>query len=232
MTGTETSTRRLPVMARVDAEVLRREIASRGREQQEFARLAGASEATLSHALNGRDVSSWDGPETRGRAGDRPEDSRSRRDPGLIKRSAAHGTTGPRAPAGEPVMPAPGMGARGERGEGAAVNAGETSTATSNRGNLSNPNRPIDNVLGSPRRCAPERRRMDRAVPPSRRPAGQSERQGRRRREGVIALLQRLRQRRRRHEQRLVVRRPVPSGIPRTTSTEDVERHHPDGRAR
>jgi len=44
-------------MARVNAEVLRREIACRGLEQQEFARLAGISEATLSHCMGGRDIS-------------------------------------------------------------------------------------------------------------------------------------------------------------------------------
>jgi transcriptional regulator with XRE-family HTH domain len=44
-------------MARVNAAVLRREIACRGLEQREFADKAGISEATLSHCMGGRDIS-------------------------------------------------------------------------------------------------------------------------------------------------------------------------------
>jgi transcriptional regulator with XRE-family HTH domain len=42
--------------ARINADRLRREIVARGRDMQNFARLAGISAATLSHAVNGRPV--------------------------------------------------------------------------------------------------------------------------------------------------------------------------------
>ena len=42
---------------RIDASALRRELARRGLTQAEMARLAGVSEATLSHAAGGRAVS-------------------------------------------------------------------------------------------------------------------------------------------------------------------------------
>jgi transcriptional regulator with XRE-family HTH domain len=44
------------VTARINADRLRREIAARGLDLQSFARLAGISAATLSHAVNGRPV--------------------------------------------------------------------------------------------------------------------------------------------------------------------------------
>jgi transcriptional regulator with XRE-family HTH domain len=44
------------VTARINADRLRHEIAARGLDLQSFARLAGISAATLSHAVNGRPV--------------------------------------------------------------------------------------------------------------------------------------------------------------------------------